>query len=840
MRQNLMAFLLSIACCFSPAWAWSQARDPNAQPQREGAPRGEPGRGGPGFGGPGRGGPGGFGFGRRGGGADAGLALLGIVDVQKELGVTEEQMRKVEDLVARTQEQMRNQMESVNFADLQNLQPDERDKRMEEMRRKSEEMTRAADTQLAKILDTKQISRLTQLRWQRLGTAAFARSEVIKELDITDAQREKMIRAESSGERGGPPFARSREEREKADAEMLALLTDSQKAKWSEMKGKEFAFPEEQDRGFPGRGGLGGGPPGFGGPGGFGGPPGFGGPGGGPGGPGQERKIVAQFDKDGDNRLNTEERAAARKSVQGGRGGRGEPGRGGPDRGGPGGFGPPGGGFGAPGAPPGRGAREPGKPGPKVSPADVTPILDAPLYEPTVLRTLFLEFENADWEQELADFNNTDVEVPATLTVDGKKYPQIGVHFRGMSSFMAVGEGSKRSLNLTLDFVDPQQRLYGYKTLNLLNAHEDASFLHTVLYFHVARNYIPAPKANFVKVVINGESWGVYTNVQQFNKEFVTENYPGLTGTRWKVPGGPGGRGGLEYVGDNIDEYKRRFEMKSDDGDKAWKALANLCRVLNQTPIDQLEAALKPILDIDGALWFLALDNALINGDGYWTRASDYSLFLDKKGVFHVIPHDANETFHAGGGPGMGGPPGFGGFGGGPGREPDRAGPAGNQPDNRGPGGDRRPGGFGGGSGGPGGFGGGPGGPRGGGLELDPLIGLDDSSKPLRSRLLAVPALRERYLDHVRTIAQDWLDWNKLQPVVRQYVNLIEKEVEADTRKLSSFDAFQQAVSDGPAVAIDQRQRGGFSRGGPSLRSFADQRRAYLLNYPEIKKSAAR
>ena len=42
-------------------------------------------------------------------------------------------------------------------------------------------------------------------------------------------------------------------------------------------------------------------------------PPGFGpGPGGmgGPGGPGGEIKLVARFDKNGDNRLNTEERKA--------------------------------------------------------------------------------------------------------------------------------------------------------------------------------------------------------------------------------------------------------------------------------------------------------------------------------------------------------------------------------------------------------------------------------------------------------------------------------------------------------------------------------------------------
>ena len=34
---------------------------------------------------------------------------------------------------------------------------------------------------------------------------------------------------------------------------------------------------------------------------------------------------------------------------------------------------------------------------------------------------------------------------------------------------------------------------------------------------------------------------------------------------------------------------------------------------------------------------------ALVNSDGYWTRASDYSIYQDEKGRFHVIPHDMNE-----------------------------------------------------------------------------------------------------------------------------------------------------------------------------------------------------
>jgi hypothetical protein len=542
-------------------------------------------------------------------------------------------------------------------------------------------------------------------------------------------------------------------------------------------------------------------------------PPGFG-----PGGPmGQERKIVKTFDKDGDGRLNQEERRAARASLKKDREKGGARGRGGFGRmGGPPGFGPPGGGpGGGPGRPPGFGREEePVKPGLHVDAADVPAVRGKGLYDPDVLRTLFLQFEEKDWEAALEEFHGTDVELPADLTVDGRTYRGVGVHFRGMSSYMGVSAGHKRSLNVSIDFTDDDLRLEGYKTLNLLNSHEDLTFLHTVLYSRIARSYIPAPKANFVSVVVNGESWGVYVNAQQFDKIFLAENYPSSDGARWKVRGNPGGDGGLRSLGDDVEEYKKRFEMKSGDK-KDWAALVALCKTLERTPPEKLEAALKPILDIDGALWFLAIDNALVNGDGYWTRASDYSLFRDKQGKFHVIPHDMNEAF----GPAMG--PGFGPGGrrGGPGGAiGKRGGPAEGAIGKRG-----SP---------PGGPGGRPGGsPRGGGVDLDPLIGLDNERTPLRGKLLAVPSLRARYLEHVRTIAEDWLDWKKLGLVVADYRTLIERAVEEDTRKLSSVAAFRETVADSVATG-SAPMRG---RMGMALRTFADQRRKYLLGYRDEK-----
>ena len=138
------------------------------------------------------------------------------------------------------------------------------------------------------------------------------------------------------------------------------------------------------------------------------------------------------------------------------------------------------------------------------------------------------------------------------------------------------------------------------------------------------------------------------------NKDFLKEFFGTTAGARWKVAGSPQADGGLRYLGDDTAPYRQRFEIKSSDDDDSWNALINLCRVLNETPTGDLPNALEPILNVDGVLRFLAIDVAVVNSDGYWTRASDYSIYLDPGGVFHIIPHDMNEAFRGGGRPGGG------------------------------------------------------------------------------------------------------------------------------------------------------------------------------------------
>lgn len=543
-----------------------------------------------------------------------------------------------------------------------------------------------------------------------------------------------------------------------------------------------------------------GGPPGGGFPGG--GFPGGGFPGGGPGGPmGQEVKVLDQFDADQNHRLDAEERQAARawlKDNRPQRGGRGM--RGGP--GGPGGF--PGGpsGFGGPG---GEGNRQvdPNAKGMTVRQDDVAKYPGRPLFDPDILRTVFVDLPNDDWFAELSDFYRTDVLVPATVTVDGTTYRDVGTGFRGNTSYM-MAQGKKKSWNLDFGFVDGEQRLLGANHLDLLNCNDDPSFLREALHGWIANQFVPAQRVALVRLVVNGEDFGVYAAAQQFDKSFLEDHFGTKKGDRWKVGVDFAGNGGLRYLGDDPASYRRNYTLKSQENDAAWQGLADVCAALANAADEDLERILPQHLDVDSALWFLAIDNALGDDDGYFARASDYVLYRDPKGRFHPIARDNNEILKGEGGRGPGGGPGAG-----PG-----AGPGGGPGAGAGPGA------------GPGGMGGGPSGRRGGpgGIAKTPLAGASRQDRPLLHRLLAVPAWRERYLANLRAVATRGLAEPALAPRLTAWRTLLEPVVRTDVHALYGAAAFAQSF------AIDDA-------GKPAPRSLlaiAAQRRQAILDDPAL------
>ena len=274
---------------------------------------------------------------------------------------------------------------------------------------------------------------------------------------------------------------------------------------------------------------------------------------------------------------------------------------------------------------------------------------DADLYDPSVLRTLELEFEVPNFFARIDQISTSteDGYLAGDLTVDGVTYPGVGVRFRGNTSQRNAGE--KRSFKISINHTDPDQRLDGFRTLKLNNAAGDPTFLREVLYSRICSEYGPSPTANHVVLTINGENWGVYINVQQFNKDFLRQWFDRTSGNRFKAPsgGGTGPRGprpprcnlpggnfacgyrALMWLGERPPEYQRYYELNSDEQPDPWGDLVRFCDVFNHATDDVFEQRVATILDVDGALWMIALENVFGDHDGYLFKGADYTIYQE-------------------------------------------------------------------------------------------------------------------------------------------------------------------------------------------------------------------
>ena len=230
-------------------------------------------------------GRGGFGFGGPGGMQGGGnVSLLVMPEVQKEIAISDDQKKLLDDLQADLREQIRTafgdfqnlseEERRKRFQDIQNMSEEERRKQFDEFRKKGEEVSKKADEMLGMILDEKQLDRLSQLRLQREGIDSLSRDDVAKKLGLSEAQRAKLKKIQDDARTADQEFFRNmrnmsederreaftkmREQRDKRRSDLVAVLTDTQKESWEKMQGKKFEFPQQRGFGPGGPGGEGG------------------------------------------------------------------------------------------------------------------------------------------------------------------------------------------------------------------------------------------------------------------------------------------------------------------------------------------------------------------------------------------------------------------------------------------------------------------------------------------------------------------------------------------------------------------------------------------------------
>ena len=387
------------------------------------------------------------------------------------------------------------------------------------------------------------------------------------------------------------------------------------------------------------------------------------------------------------------------------------------------------------------------------------------LYSDSSVIKLELRFSQSNYWELLIQNKQAKIEIPATLIVnDSEVYDSVGVRFKGNSSYNIPND--KKPFNISLDSFIEDQKLWGYKTLNLSNSFMDPTFVREKISYDMFGKYMPAAKVGYVRLYLNGEYWGLYVNVQQINKIFLGNWFSSKAGNLYK--GDP--HGNLTWLGTHPEMYRRDYEKKTNEDEDDWTDLISMIEVLNNS--SDLEHELPQFLNVDRALWYIALCNILANLDSYIFSEHNYYIYNNPSvNRFNLIPWDLNEAFAC----------------------------------------------F-------------P--PHGFTLEQFeklPIFFNNQSRKlPLLNRMLNVPVFRSRYLAHYRTILKYDFHADSLLPKIEYFQSLIKDYVQSDTKKLYPYNYFMENVTN--PVTIQS------NRIAPGLMTFVQNRRNFLFYDPDIYK----
>lgn len=222
---------------------------------------------------------GGRGFGGGGGfGARDILSIITNEAVQKDLAVDADSVAKLKKVSDDAGADSRKEMEALPrpAGGNENLSDEERRKRGAEFMAKFAEirskMLAKYTPQLKEILNETQFTRLKQINWQANLNGALTDPEVIKAIDLTKEQQDKiaaigkeydekqraLFTRGQGGAGGGQEAQTKREELSKErTTKTTEVLNADQKAKFATLKGKEFDVSKLRG-GFGGRAGGGG------------------------------------------------------------------------------------------------------------------------------------------------------------------------------------------------------------------------------------------------------------------------------------------------------------------------------------------------------------------------------------------------------------------------------------------------------------------------------------------------------------------------------------------------------------------------------------------------------
>ncbi|MEX0845683.1 MAG: CotH kinase family protein, partial [Balneolaceae bacterium] len=244
----------------------------------------------------------------------------------------------------------------------------------------------------------------------------------------------------------------------------------------------------------------------------------------------------------------------------------------------------------------------------------------------------------------------SDHEFPATFEfkkgTESEIVENIGFRLRGNTS----RHSNKKSFKVSFNTFESGRQYRDLDKMNLNGEHNDPSIIRSKLSWDIFQEIgFSVPRANHVKLYINGDYYGLYINVEHIDDEFLQDRFGTDAGNLYKClyPAD------LTYRGTDPVAYRdfmangrRVYELKTNEDEDNYADLAYLISFLENASDQDFEQKIEDYLNVDGVLQWMAVDILTGMWDDYWFNKNNYYLYnnpVDNR--FEFIPYDYDNTF---------------------------------------------------------------------------------------------------------------------------------------------------------------------------------------------------
>lgn len=240
-------------------------------------------------------------------------------------------------------------------------------------------------------------------------------------------------------------------------------------------------------------------------------------------------------------------------------------------------------------------------------------------------------------------WRDPELYVPAGVTVHlaGERHelPSTGLRLKGRWGSFRQLDG-KAAFLLKFDKFVEDRRFFGLEKLALNNLVQDPSMIHEQVGYRLFRAMdVPAPRAGYAQVRVNGEPYGLYAVVESAdNPGFLRDWFGDDDGNLYE------GEYGVDLFADRVSSFDQ------DNGpDVGFADLRELVRTLDgMTDPETFMADAAAVIDLDAYLRFAATEIFLGHWDGYaWTRNNYFIYRRPGDGRWVWVPWGIDQTFAA-------------------------------------------------------------------------------------------------------------------------------------------------------------------------------------------------